>query len=389
MIQRLRYGLMLLFFYTQEVNAQFRVRIELADIPAMPSTESVFVAGLFNGWNPRDSLFRIAVADTITYVEFPRPLQGSVSFKFTRGSWSNVECNSDGSDVSDRQINLISDTVIRCSINSWKDRFEVIPKKHTASPRVNVLPGIFPEPWNRSLRIYLPNGYEHTKKKYPVLYMLDGQNLFDEFLAFKNEWGVDECLDTLAANINQPCIVVGIDAGTGRINEYNPFDHPEYGTGKGAAFFQFLLKQVKPYIDRHYRTFKDPEHTLIAGSSLGGLMAYYGILAYPDVFGGAGVFSPSFWIAPEPLQQLTDSMGPNVKGKIFFYIGEREGTDGKKYVRDMQRISDQLATVSPAVIYSITDPAGEHNESFWSKWFPEFYRWIMGNGFSYQTGRPK
>ena len=112
MIQRLRYGLMLLFFYTQEVNAQFRVRIELADIPAMPSTESVFVAGSFNGWNPRDSLFRIAVADTITYVEFPRPLQGSVSFKFTRGSWSNVECNSDGSDVSDRQINLMSDTEI-------------------------------------------------------------------------------------------------------------------------------------------------------------------------------------------------------------------------------------------------------------------------------------
>lgn len=385
----LRYGLIFLLVWSNGLKAQYRVRIELSDIPAMPATESIFVAGSFNGWNPIDTAFRIAVSDTITYIDFPRPLQGSISFKFTRGSWGNVECNADGSDISDRSLNLVSDTVIRCQIAAWKDRFDAVPKRHTASAQVTVLPNLFADPWNRTLRIYLPTGYAHTKKKYPVLYMLDGQNLFDEYLAFKNEWGVDECLDSLASKMNQPCIVVGVDAGTDRIHEYNPFDHPEYGIGKGDAFFQFLLQQVKPYIDRHYRTWKEPEHTIIAGSSLGGLMAYYGILKHPDVFGGAGVFSPAFWIAPEPLKQLTDSLGRQVKGKIFFYIGEREGNDGMKYVKDLQRISDQLATVSPAVIYSIIDPAGQHTESVWRNWFPEFYRWIMGNGFSYQTGKFK
>jgi predicted alpha/beta superfamily hydrolase len=220
-----------------------------------------------------------------------------------------------------------------------------------------------------------------NKKRYPVLYMHDGQNVFDAYTAPYGEWGVDECLDTLIKNGTAASIVVGIDCGSKRMNEYNPYFFEKFGEGEGDKYVDFIVKTLKPYIDKHYRTLKGKENTAIAGSSMGGLISYYAILTHPNVFGRAGVFSPAFWTAPA-IRQLTDSLASNVDGKIFFYMGELEGGT---YVEDMKNIADSIGKKSNAVIYSVIDPASRHNEQAWQKWFPEFYRWMMGDGFNNQV----
>jgi predicted alpha/beta superfamily hydrolase len=182
-------------------------------------------------------------------------------------------------------------------------------------------------------------------------------------------------------NGKPPCIVVAIEAGAKRINEYNPYNTEKYGEGEGDRYVDFLVKTLKPFIDKHYRTLKTSDHTLIAGSSLGGLISYYALLVHPEVFGKAGVFSPSFWIAPQ-INNLTDSVADKINGKIFFYIGQAEGDT---YVDDMKEIADRIGKKSDAIIYAVIDPDGHHNEKAWRKWFAEFYCWMMGDGFNNQV----
>ena len=126
--------------------------------------------------------------------------------------------------------------------------------------------------------------------------MHDGQNLFDKATSFAGEWGIDEAMDS----IKNACIVVGIDnGGLKRMYEYNPNDTKQYGRGEGRAYLAFIVNNLKPFIDKKYRTLPGKQYTWMAGSSMGGLITFYAGLYYPQVFGGLGVFSPSFWIAPQ------------------------------------------------------------------------------------------
>ena len=154
--------------------------------------------------------------------------------------------------------------------------------------------------------------------------MQDGQNLFNDQTAnLHTEWGIDECLDTLEPLLHKDCIVVGIANDTAkRLTEYNPYDNDKYGKEEGKEYLDFIAKTLKPYIDKNYRTLPDVKHTFIAGSSMGALISMYALVDYPDVFGGAGIFSPAFWIAP---QIYTDVAKTQLKKqpKIYFYAGEK------------------------------------------------------------------
>ncbi len=121
--------------------------------------------------------------------------------------------------------------------------------------------------------------------------MHDGQNVFDDSTSFAGEWGVDETLDSISSH-GKEIIVVAVDhGGQKRINEYCPYDMEKFGKGEGNQYVDFLVKDLKPFIDKNYRTEKDKQNTFIAGSSMGGLISMYAVLKYPGVFGGAGVFS--------------------------------------------------------------------------------------------------
>ncbi|RZM21471.1 MAG: alpha/beta hydrolase [Pedobacter sp.] len=142
----------------------------------------------------------------------------------------------------------------------------------------------------RRIWVYLPDGYHDSDQRYPVIYMHDGQNLFDEMSAFGSEWGVDETLDGVQGKV----IIIGIENGAEhRMSEYMIYDHPEHGPGEGGIYLKDLSEVLKPWVDAHLRTIPNPEQTGIAGSSMGGLITLYAGLYLPHVFSVVGVFSPA------------------------------------------------------------------------------------------------
>ena len=225
----------------------------------------------------------------------------------------------------------------------------------------------------RRIWIYLPADYFSSKNKYPVIYMHDGQNLFDSYSSGYGEWGIDEFLDKVSPG--KKCIVVGIDhGGSERIAEYDPYDS-KYGKGRGTDYTEFLVKTLKPYIDANYRTRKDARNTTIAGSSIGGLISMYAAIKYPDVFGNAGIFSPAFWIAPEIYDLAKQSLF-NKKSRFYFVCGDAESD---LMVSDMKRMAAivQGKGTSPQNSPVTVIKSASHNEKQWNSDWPGFYKWLF------------
>jgi predicted alpha/beta superfamily hydrolase len=365
-----------LLLSAQAVMSQQKIVFVIKNLPPYHQPEEpVYLAGNFNNWNPGDERYRLVKKDGLLTLALDFP-KGQIDYKFTRGSWDKVECRLEGEPVDNRQLKVEQDQTVEVSIIHWADHFPKAEKKHTASANVRILDTAFFMPQlnrHRRVWIYLPPGYASSRNKYPVLYMHDGQNIFDAFTSAYGEWGVDEALDTLGARYKE-MIVVGIDnSSTKRMNEYAPYDMERFGKGEGDAYVDFLAKTLKPYIDRHYRTLKKAEHTFVAGSSMGGLISFYAILKYPKIFGGAGVFSPAFWVAPQ-IKNIDPKKAKKVKGKIYFYAGQLEG---EQMVPDMLLVFDRMRLYSKADMTSVIRAEGRHNEATWRKEFPLVYKWIV------------
>ncbi len=226
----------------------------------------------------------------------------------------------------------------------------------------------------RRIWIYLPINYFETDKHYPTIYMHDGQNLFDETTAMDEEWCIDEGLNSMGAE----CIIVGIDNSEKRMNEYNFFDHEEYGEGEGNKYIQFIAVNLKPYIDEHFRTKGEREFTFLAGSSMGGLISLFGSTTYADTFGGAGVFSPALWLVADKLEELHTiaTHTSHLPQKLYFYGGMNEGENMIEHIDTVNQI---LKNYNHYETYIEVDPEGEHAEKYWRNKFPDFYKWLTQN----------
>lgn len=368
---------LLSLFFTPVLMAQHTIRMEIGSLPPYHASGStIYLAGSFNGWNPQDEQYAFK-KDTAGHYSIDLVLApGNYEYKLTRGGWDKSECKAGGASSQNRILKVPGDPLVTLTVEDWADRFPALPRRSTASSNVCVIDTAFLIPQLKRTRrvwIYLPPSYCTTPgRKYPVLYMHDGQNIFDDATSYSGEWGVDEFLDTTAL---QQCIVVAIDHGGGkRLNEYNPYDSDRFGKGEGDLYTQFLVKTLKPYIDRHYRTLRDKKNTFIAGSSMGGLISLYAVLKYPNVFGGAGVFSPAFWITGHRILDEVRSRGKAVNARIYFYAGKQEG---ETMVPDMLKVFDEMHTLSPSEMISVIRDEGRHNEASWKKEFPLFYEWIM------------
>lgn len=251
-------------------------------------------------------------------------------------------------------------------------------RPHTAGPcvRAFVPPLRMPRFGHaRGLRVYLPPGYGRESRRYPVIYMFDGQNLFDESTSYAGEWGVDEAMDTLAAQ-GLAAIVVGIDhGGDMRFNELIPYWNVRFLPNAGAAFVDDVVHAIKPFIDANYRTRPGRGDTAIFGSSLGGLAADYALHAYPEVFGKAGVFSPSYWVSDEPFAVAARAALPPDAG-VYLYMGGREGAEAVPLLEKMASIL--RAHPGGAAVAVHVQPDAEHNEAAWRAEFPRAVRWLLG-----------
>ena len=224
---------------------------------------------------------------------------------------------------------------------------------------------------SKKIWVYLPYNYATSAKKYPVIYMHDGQNLFDKSTSYSGEWRVDETLDSLKAEV----IVIGIEhSGERRMAELTPYVNAEHGGGDADIYLDFIISTLKPHVDSLYRTKPERKHTSIFGSSLGGLVSYYAIVKYPEVFGNAGVFSPSFWFTKD-IYELTEN-AKSIDSKIYFMAGNSESND---MVPDLNRMENFILTKvkKPKEVYKKIVPGGKHNEALWAKEFAQAYLWLM------------
>jgi predicted alpha/beta superfamily hydrolase len=363
---------------------QYTLKLVVTAVPkptvnvAQRAAEPVYVAGNFNSWNPKDENYKLKPLGSRVAVVLKDIPAGVYAFKFTRGDWSKVETTSDGRDIADRVVEVKGDMTQEFIIEGWKDDYPVRPKPYTATPQVKILDSAFYMPQldrKRRIWIYLPKGYATSKTNYPVLYMHDGQNLFNEQTAPFGEWGVDEAMDSLQKQSGKEVIVVGIDnGGDKRMGEYNPYDFKET-KGEGNQYIEFLVKTLKPYIDQKFRTKKDAANTFTAGSSMGGLISLYAVVKYPNVFGGAGVFSPAFWTAPQLYADVEATDWGGNKPKFYFYAGGKESTT---MVSDMNRMIALIEKKPDVNTTTFVNPLGQHNEPTWRKQFPVFYKWLVG-----------
>lgn len=252
-------------------------------------------------------------------------------------------------------------------------------RARTAGPTVRVftpplaLPGLGVP---RNLRVYLPPGYDEGTERYRVIYMFDGQNLFDDATSYAGEWGVDEAMDVLAREDGIAAIVVGIDhGGERRAQELIPFWEWRFLPNQGDAFLVDVVDGIKPFVDANYRTRTGRVDTVVFGSSLGGLEASYAIHHRPDVFGKAGVFSPSFWISDAPYAQARASPLPD-DARVYLYIGGKEGEAAVDDTGRMAALLRQRPGGDANVALRVVD-AAEHNETAWRAEFPRAVRWLF------------
>jgi predicted alpha/beta superfamily hydrolase len=357
--------------------SQHSVRFIISSLPSKNSDDSnLFVAGSFNGWNPQNKDFRFQKNEKGNYSFGIKLADGMYEFKITRGGWDKVECTKGGAGIQNRFLKLSSDTSIDLMVEEWADNIERKPRFSTAGKNVHIVDTAFLIPQlNRTRRvwIYLPADYATSKRHYPVLYMHDGQNVFDDRTSFAGEWSVDETLDSIS-NHGREMIVVAVDhGGDKRANEYCPYDMEKYGKGEGDNYVDFLVKTLKSFIDKNYRTEKNKKNTFIAGSSMGGLISMYAVLKYPKVFGGAGIFSPAFWIGPKIFDDIT-ARGAEVNSKIYFYCGAQEGETMRP---DTERAFSYMRKVSKSRMVCVVRADGKHSEMVWREEFPLFYLWLM------------
>jgi len=225
---------------------------------------------------------------------------------------------------------------------------------------------------SRNVLVYLPPGYDQDQeRRYPVLYLQDGQNVFDASTSFAGtEWGVDETAERLVHEGRvAPLIIVAIDhGGVRRADEFAPTRDTRRGAGGQANdYARFLVEELKPYVDRTFRTLTAAPHTAVGGSSLGGLVALHIGLEHPDVFGALAVLSPSLWWDRRALLTRVEGLKGRLPWRIWLDVGTAEGRDTVRNTRALKGVLRQKGWTPGADLQYFEAQDAPHSESAWAE----------------------
>ncbi len=343
----------------------------------------VYITGNFNKWNPRDLKFELKKTDkkNIYSIDIDDDkLPGNIEYKFTRGGWENVEIDRFGNITPNRKIKKSAvetdDIVERWRIN-WG------PFKKEFFPIVEIISDKFFIPQlNKTRKIWalLPYNYYKTDKTYPVLYLQDAQNLFNEGSSYGN-WEIDKKMSILAEYGRGDVIIIAIENGSeDRIKEYVLDYDSITENAEGKKYLRFLADTLKPYVDSVYRTKPQREFTGIGGSSLGGLISIYSGFLYPEVYSKLMIFSPSLWVNPENNFPQMNFKNP-YDIKVYLYGGEQEGSEITERIalfrETMERWENSHSLQFDFKISINHD--GKHQEFYWSQEFPRAIEWLYYN----------
>lgn len=231
----------------------------------------------------------------------------------------------------------------------------------------------------RRLYVYLPRGYARSEERYPVLYMFDGHNVFyDSHATYGKSWGMKEYLEKSGRGV----ILVAVECnpeGFRRLNEYTPWSFTRREVGhieaQGREKMDWFTRELKPQIDAQYRTLPDREHTMIAGSSMGGLMAIWAAVEYNEVFSRAASLSPSLWVDPKSMRALIRSKTLEKPTRIYLDMG---GGEAEGYPQMLTGLFDtaKLLTAAGAEVEARVVPDAQHREADWEKRIPVFFQYL-------------
>ncbi|MGE5198056.1 MAG: alpha/beta hydrolase [Rhodospirillaceae bacterium] len=260
----------------------------------------------------------------------------------------------------------------------WDNGAGTVPATGQVVGNIRVLPAVeSPELGNtRDVQVYLPPSYQSSGRHYPVIYMQDGQNLFDPTASFAGEWRVDDTLERLGPEGVEAIVVAVPNMGAQRIDEYSPFRDRLKGGGRGDAYVDFLVRTLKPQIDGRFRTRHERTHTGIMGSSMGGLLSLYAFFREPQAFGFAGAMSPSLWFADGALFPYVEAH-PNWAGKVYIDVGTREGRPTVRNARLMARLLRRTASRPRLGVMYVEGRDAAHNESAWADRFERAVRFLL------------
>ena len=228
----------------------------------------------------------------------------------------------------------------------------------------------------RDILVALPPSYGEGERRYPVVYMHDGQNLFDPATSYAGDWDLLATLRELAVE-GLEAVVVGV-ANTGRFRrfEYSPFRDPTHGGGDGDRYLRFIVETVRPLVDGSFRTLTGPAHTAMAGSSMGGLMSLYALYRRPEIFGLAAALSPSVWFADSAMLRLVEA-DPAPTGRLYLDVGTGEAAPmvaGVRRLRDL--LVDRGLEEGPRFRY-VEDEGADHHESHWGRRFRDALPFLL------------
>ncbi len=370
-----------------EALVHFTLVVALPD--TIPNGETVFLSTDHDGWRPDNPKFRLQPRpDGRWQVTLASPAGLLLHFLFCRGTWDAVEVRADGSPLDARRLRPQEGTSYELSVARWADTdLSTITGNVEAFVETSFLHG-------RRCWVYLPPGYEDGDRRYPVLYMHDGQNLFDKERSYAGEWQVDETLERMiGAGEIPPLIVVGIEnGGPARIEEYTPWRDLEWNSGGGGErYLRAVADTLKPSIDRHFRTLPGAAHTYMAGSSLGGLISAYAAFTHGDVFGGGvAAVSPSYWWAQGRILQFAREAGRPRTRRFYQDMGTREisGSQDKNHdevedsiatLRTMDRILREDGMIPEKDLLSIEAEGHRHRERDWAQRLPKLLRFLMAD----------
>lgn len=339
---------------------------------SLVTNDTLFIAGnvqQLGNWQP-NSVPLTKLTNNKWQVKIKLVLNEKIEYKFTRGSWNKEEVLADGTIPENKYFTVLKDQTISHKIQNWRDRVYTprggitgILKYHHYF-YANKLKN------ERTIVVWLPENYESDfQKRYPVLYIHDGQNVFDPNTSYLGvDWQMDETADSMIKKGTiEEILIVGIYNTPDRIEEYSD-------TQKGRAYMDFIINDLKPFIDSNYRTLPDQENTAAMGSSMGGLISFYLVWRYPEMFGQAACLSSSFrWNAGAILKEVKNYTGDKKNIRIYFDNGG-VGLEGK-YIPYYHRMKNLLIArgfkAGIDLEYFFDENAG-HSERAWAKraWRP-------------------
>ena len=356
-------------------------RLEIEMTTPVSSGPPVYLTGNFNDWQVRDERFRLEKLELNRYrivfpdgIHLPRILE----YKYIRGDWDGEELDVYGNTVANRIVSsrrqLISDHVPRWKNGGLTYRPDLLPEIAVISEHFK-MPALIK---TRRISVLLPHDYHRAHKRYPVLFLQDGQNLFDDYAPFGN-WGVDKKLAVMAERGLGDLIVVAIDhAEADRIKEFTPSAPTKLGSGDGKRYVRFLAEDLKKYVDEHFRTLPQREFTGLGGSSMGGLISIYGGLIYPRIFSKLLIFSPSLWVAPN-IHFHSIHFDEAFATQIYIYAGGEESANMIPNIQRFKQAIEESGAAGDVTIKVSVDPQGKHNEHRWGEEFPKAAEWLYFN----------